>query len=215
MESLDVFWSFRSPYSYLVCPELLQLEQDYNIKINFRVIFPIAIRDPDLLFTKENASKVSYLLLDWQRRAEFLGLPAAWPSPDPIVMDFATHSIADEQPYIYRLSYLGLEAQRQGLGLAFAAQVSRLIFGGTKDWHQGSWLQEAAEKVGLNLTEMDNAILDPTSYLDEIADNHALLAKSGHWGVPTMVLKDEPFFGQDRIDTLRWRLDQLGLKKHD
>ena len=33
----------------------------------------------------------------------------------------------------------------------------------------------------------------------------------GHWGVPTFVFQDEPFFGQDRIETLLWRLRQHGL----
>jgi 2-hydroxychromene-2-carboxylate isomerase len=31
--------------------------------------------------------------------------------------------------------------------------------------------------------------------------------------VPSMVFREELFFGQDRIDTLCWRLDQHGLKK--
>ena len=35
---------------------------------------------------------------------------------------------------------------------------------------------------------------------------------AGHWGVPTMVFADEPFFGQDRIDLLVWRLRQHGLR---
>ncbi|CAA0121204.1 Uncharacterised protein [Halioglobus japonicus] len=28
-----------------------------------------------------------------------------------------------------------------------------------------------------------------------------------------MVVRGEPFFGQDRVETLRWRLDQFGLAK--
>ena len=44
--------------------------------------------------------------------------------------------------------------------------------------------------------------------MEEIEANHAALEEAGHWGVPTMVFEGEPFFGQDRIDTLRWRLDK-------
>ncbi|MEX0604444.1 MAG: DsbA family protein [Marinobacter sp.] len=47
----------------------------------------------------------------------------------------------------------------------------------------------------------------------EIEDNQQMLADAGHWGVPTFVVDGEPFFGQDRIDTLKWRLDQMGLGK--
>ena len=34
----------------------------------------------------------------------------------------------------------------------------------------------------------------------EVAANQAALEAAGHWGVPTLVFKGEPFFGQDRID---------------
>jgi len=36
---------------------------------------------------------------------------------------------------------------------------------------------------------------------------------SGHWGVPTFVFEGEPFFGQDRIELLVWRLEQRGLRR--
>ncbi|MEE4297907.1 MAG: hypothetical protein V2J24_00570 [Pseudomonadales bacterium] len=48
---------------------------------------------------------------------------------------------------------------------------------------------------------------------EEIERNQETLEAAGHWGVATMVLRNEPFFGQDRIDTLRWRLDQHGLRR--
>ena len=35
-------------------------------------------------FKPENMQKVHYILIDWERRAEMLGLPHKWPSPDPI-----------------------------------------------------------------------------------------------------------------------------------
>jgi len=53
---------------------------------------------------------------------------------------------------------------------------------------------------------METAIEDPVSYREEVERNQAALQQSGHWGVPTFVFRDEPFFGQDRIETLCWRL---------
>ena len=41
--------------------------------------------------------------------------------------------------------------------------------------------------------------------------NQRELEAAGHWGVPTMVFDGEPFFGQDRIDLLLWRMRQHGL----
>ena len=47
----------------------------------------------------------------------------------------------------------------------------------------------------------------------ELEANEAALAAAGHWGVPTLVHEGEPFFGQDRLDLLLWRLKQSGIKK--
>jgi len=66
---------------------------------------------------------------------------------------------------------------------------------------------------GLDLKDMEDAIQD-ADHLQEIERNHKALEQAGHWGVPTMVVRGEPFFGQDRIDTLHWRLDLLGLAEN-
>ena len=209
-DQVDVYFSFRSPYSYLATPELVQLKTDFDIPVNLRPVLPIAIRTPDF-FNPENAKRARYIAMDWLRRAAFLGMAGRWPSPDPIVQDLKTLKIAAEQPYIHRLTQLGVEAQRQGKGIEFAKEVSHLIFGGTKDWHLGTHLAAAAKRAGLDLAEMDAAI-EVGDHPQEIENNQLALEKSGHWGVPTMVFRDEPFFGQDRIETLRWRLDKCGIK---
>lgn len=142
-----------------------------------------------------------------------LGFPHAWPSPDPIVQNMQTYKIAEEQPYIFWLTYLGVEAERRGRGLAFAREVSSLLFGGTRDWHLGRHLAEAAKRAGLDLESMDAAATAPASHRATVEENQAALAKAGHWGVPTFVPEGEPVFGEDRIDTLRWRLGKMGLHR--
>ena len=211
-EPVDVYWSFRSPYSYLATPQLLRLREDYDVDVNLRVVLPIAVRSKKALFDPNNMKPIKYIIMDSLRRGAFLGMPMGMPRPDPIVQNMETFQLAEEQPHIYRLSQLGVEAQRQGKGIDFAANVSRLIFGGTENWDQGDHLANAASKAGLDLTEME-AVVVKGNHLDEVEANHAALDAAGHWGVPTMVLRGEPFFGQDRIDTLRWRLDKYGLGK--
>lgn len=211
-EAIDVYWSFRSPYSYLVTPDLGRLIEDYDVDVRIRIVYPIAIRNPSLVFDAGNLNKPRYIGMDARRRAEFLGLAFVGPRPDPIVQDMQTLSVAAEQPYIHRLSALGIEAQRRGRGLPFVTEVSALIFGGTPDWDQGEHLAQAAARAGLNLAELEAAI-DGGDQLAELEQNQQALTDAGHWGVPTMVVRNEPFFGQDRIDTLRWRLDQYGLAR--
>ena len=211
-EPIDVYWSFRSPYSYLATPDLLKLIDEFDVEINLRVVLPIAVRSKAALFDASNMKPVMYILMDSFRRAEFLGMPFAFPNPDPIVQDRQTFVVAGDQPYIFRLSALGVEAQRRGKGLEFAANVSRHIWGGTQDWDKGDHLANAAANTGLDLAQMEVAIKNGT-HLEEVEANQKALDAAGHWGVPTMVLRGEPFFGQDRIDTLRWRLEKLGLSQ--
>lgn len=211
-ENIDLFWSFRSPYSYLATPDALALKSAYDIELTFRPVLPIALRDPSF-FSPENIKRAKYIMLDWSRRAEMLGMPNHWPEPDPIVQDLKTLTIAQDQPYIYRLTYLGIEAQKQGKGIEFATEVSRVLFGGTKNWHVGDHLAKAATRAGLNFETMEAAIQTSEPYDVVLSENHRALEECGHWGVPTFVYRGEPFFGQDRVETLRWRLDKTAVER--
>jgi 2-hydroxychromene-2-carboxylate isomerase len=212
--SIDLFWSFRSPYSYLATPRLVALAGEYELEIAVRPVRPIAVRDPEF-FRRANPLWAPYLLRDTHRIAEFLGLGFGWPRPDPVVQDYANRRIPPEQPYIHRLTRLGTEAARRGRGLAFLDEVSRVIWGGrVVGWHEGAHLGDAAGRAGLVLAELDAAIGTHQAELDAtIEENEKALEKAGHWGVPTMVFRGEPFFGQDRIDLLVWRLKQHGLRR--
>ena len=210
--SIDLFWSFRSPYSYLAVPGAIRLEQDFRARVRFRPVLPLAVREPSF-FSPENVKRAKYIRVDFPRRAEMLGMPNVWPSPDPVVQDMQTYRIAAEQPHIYRLTYLGAEAQRRGRGVPFAYEASHLIFSGTRDWHLGDHLAQAAQRAGPDLASMDAAIAEPASHRAEVEESQQALTKAGHWGVPTFVIDNEPFFGEDRIDTLRWSLGKLGLQR--
>lgn len=208
---LDVFWSFRSPYSYLATARLAGLQRKYDLQITVRPVYPIAVRMPGF-FKKVNPLWPPYLFNDCARLAEMLGQPFAWPDPDPIVQDLQTLEVAAEQPYIHRLTRLGVAASERGQGLAFIDEVSRLLFGGTKAWDQGKHLAGAAARAGLDLAELDAAIeRDPEGFEAKIEQNEADQKAAGHWGVPLMVFRGEPFFGQDRLDVLLWRMRQAGL----
>lgn len=84
--SFDLFWSFRSPYSYLATKRIVALRQEYDVAVNVRPVYPIAVRIPGF-FKQVNPLWPPYLFKDTIRVAEMEGIPYQWPSPDPIVMD--------------------------------------------------------------------------------------------------------------------------------
>lgn len=210
----DLFFSFRSPFSYLAVGRYRALAEEYDLTIALRTVLPIAIRDPSILFTgSPNVGR--YIFIDAARSAQMLGLPYRWPRPDPVVQNLATREIAAEQPHIHRLCRMGQAAERAGRGLAFAHEVATVIWSGAvDDWHEGDHLAAATARAGLDFAALEAEAADDAPALDaEIAANQAALEAAGHWGVPTLVFEGEPFFGQDRIEMAQWRMEQKGLQK--
>lgn len=207
----DLYWSFRSPYSWLATPRYRALTERYDLTIDLKPVYPLAIRQPDF-FEKNHPNWLRYTMIDVVRLSQYLGVPVAPPRPDPIVQDRVTRAIAAEQPYIHRLVRLGQAAARRGRSLAFCAEAAALIWGGTENWHEGGHLAGAAGRAGLDFAELAREAEADSEALDaEVAANQAALEAAGHWGVPTLVFNGEPFFGQDRIDVALWRMKAAGL----
>lgn len=207
----DLYWSFRSPYSWLAIGRYRAMTEEYDLEIALRPVYPLAIRQPDF-FEKSHPNWLGYVGRDVARLSQYLGIPIARPRPDPIVQDYATGRIAEEQPYIFRVVRLGQAAARRGRGLLFCSEVAALIWGGTENWHEGDHLARAAARAGLDLAELDREAQADSAALDaELAANQQALEAAGHWGVPTLVFAGEPFFGQDRIDLALWRMKAAGL----
>ncbi|GAB4240756.1 MAG: 2-hydroxychromene-2-carboxylate isomerase [Methyloligellaceae bacterium] len=211
-ETVSVFWSMRSPYCYLSLDRLLKIQDEFDVTIDIRTVYPIAVRNPDF-FAKAPRHYRPYHLRDSARVAEYLGIPYRRPVPDPIVQDMETNEIAVEQPYISRLTRLAAAAQEQGRGLAFQDQVMRLLWDGrTDNWDQRSHLRDAIARAGLDADALMDAVeADPARFEAIIAANQEAQQEAGHAGVPLFVFDGEPFFGQDRIDLLVWRMQQKGV----
>ena len=178
-------------------------------------VLPLAVRTPEF-FERVNPLFPSYLVRDVLRLGEFLEIPIRWPRPDPVVMN-PDGSYPAEQPFIHRLTRLGVAAAERGRGLSFIDEVSQTLWNGTVDgWHEGDHLRDAATRAGLDLAELDETLERDSDRLVEVIErNQTDLEAAGHWGVPTMVFQDEPFFGQDRLELLLWRLKQAGLERRE
>jgi 2-hydroxychromene-2-carboxylate isomerase len=207
----DLYWSFRSPYSYMVVPRLLALEAEHDVVCNVRPVYPLAVRTPEFFETRDPLW-APYLMRDVFREAAFLGLPFRWPRPDP-VQQAPGVGYRMEQPYIHRLTHLGVAAAERGRGLAFLREASHTIWSGqVENWHEADHLARAAERAGLDYAELSAAVDgDPAGHAAVVEANQVAQREAGHWGVPMMVFNAEPFFGQDRFEQLVWRMQAAGL----
>jgi 2-hydroxychromene-2-carboxylate isomerase len=209
--SYDLYWSFRSPYSYLVTPRLLALEAEYDVVCNVRPVYPLAVRTPEFFDTRDPLW-TRYFMTDVFREAAFLGLPFRWPRPDP-VQQAPEVGYRTPQPWIHRLTHLGVAAAERGRGLPFLREASHTIWSGeVENWHEGDHLAKAAERAGLDWAELSAAVdADPARFAAVVEQNQVAQRDAGHWGVPMMVFGGEPFFGQDRFDQMKWRMASAGL----
>lgn len=208
MRHLEIYWSFRSPYSYLALLGLADIIARDEVSHSMRFVRPLALREGDF-FSGARPQMLPYLLKDCFRASEMLGIKMLMPQPDPIAMNMQTGIVEKEQPHLQRLMRIGFAAEiEHGKGFDVANMIAPKVWGGTQNWHEGTHLEDAVAAVGLSL-----------SALEEWADGNpdlieTTLAKNEedqlvhHWGVPLMVLDGEPFFGQDRVATLKWRLDK-------
>jgi 2-hydroxychromene-2-carboxylate isomerase len=224
---VDVIWSMRSPYSYLVLQRLVWLHSNYNIDLTVRPVMPIAVRS-----TKGGSGsaggafgvwyKLPDAMWDTVRSAHYNGVPFKWPTPDPIWQNI--HPVHGEnwqyvhppekQPYIGWVVRLCAYAQMQGKSLECVNQLSHLIFGNQEE-HWPAHVKERFNRIeGLDYDEAIRFIQENPEKVDAVwLENSQVQTQAGHGGVPLYIFNGEPFFGQDRFDQFVWRLRQSGLRQ--
>ena len=212
---IDLYFSYRSPYSYLILPRMLKLKEKYDIEINFKVVYPIAIRMPEWFEGKNFFTFFFFKMIDMRLQAKKLGIPfTSKLKPDPIRQNIMTGKISSHQPYIFDICHLGQMAQMKGVGMEFAFEVSSLIFGGVENWNTDENLSEAAKKVGLDLNQLRESVnVHEEEIIGQIKQNQVDQLNAGHHGVPLTVIGDKYFFGQDQFDKIMETLKEKGLKE--
>ena len=212
---IDLYFSYRSPYSYLILPRMLKLKEKYDIEINFKIVYPIAIRMPEWFEGKNFFTFFFFKMIDMRLQAKKLGIPfTSKLKPDPIRQNIMTGKISSHQPYIFDICHLGQMAQMKGVGMEFAFEVSSLIFGGVENWNTDENLSEAAKKVGLDLTQLRESVnVHEEEIIGQIKQNQVDQLNAGHHGVPLTVIGDKHFFGQDQFDKIMKTLKENGLKE--
>ena len=191
---LELFFSFRSPYSYLAGPRAFALPERYDVDLVFRGVIPMAMRGQSV----PNAKRL-HTLRDVKREAVRLGMPFGR-IHDPIGAG------------AMRCLLVAEHAIDAGRVREFVLGASRGIWAEAIDVASDRGLREVCERAGLDWTACAAALEDP-ALRARVEGNTEALATLGHWGVPVFVLGDELFWGQDRIEDLEIALREAGLER--
>lgn len=190
---VTLYFNFRSPYCYLATKTLWSIFDDYNVRMVWRPLGGWDGRSPPEVAVK----KLPLARQDMARFARRLGIPV---NPPPKTTDPTLAGAGS------------LLAEKRGLLRPYINEVMR------KEWAEGSdigqlnTLLEVGEAVGLGRDELAAAAND--------ADNQAQLVSNwqeaderGAVGVPTFIVGEEIFWGQDRIDFVLEHLRELRLSR--
>ncbi len=204
-EMIKFYYDFKSPYTYLAFEPTLELEKEYHVQLRF---IPWPFR-PEESFggnlqerNKLNWNKVRYLYLDCRRFASERGMTIRGP----------------ERLFDSRLSLIGgLYADKNGFFRPYARLTFERFFNRqlnlenideiTKLLYETSKKNLSLEKLSQDFqTYVNNQ--GQKDYLD--AENEADQDKI--FGVPTLMIRGEPFWGNDRILWVKKKLDSLQLR---
>ena len=201
-EIIKFYYDFKSPYTYLALEPAFQLEKEYPIKLRF---IPWAFR-PEESFggnlqerNKLNWNKVRYLYLDCRRFANERGMIIK--GPERLFnsrLSLIAGLYADKNNFFYSFSRLTFERffKRQ-LNLENLDEIIKILYD--------------TSKTNLSFEEFSQ---DFQTYLNnqgekDFSDVQIEADKDNIFGVPTFIVRGEPFWGNDRISWIKKKLDSI------
>lgn len=193
-QPIEMFYSFRSPYSYLALEKLPAFVKRTGIDLRLRPVMPMITRGVPLLREKRR-----YIWFDSTREARRQGI-AFGKIADPLI----------EEGYKNALALFPL-AEAQGKGLEFSRAAMSAAFAEGRYLSDERVLRRLADDLGMEWPECREA-LGNEDWRAAAEENAAALRRLGLWGVPSFHCGEVCVWGQDRM----WLLERLiGQGKND
>lgn len=195
VEAVDVklYFNFRSPYCYLASKTLWTILDDYHANLLWRPVGGWRLRSaPD-----RAKRKVPLARQDLARFARRMGIPV---TPPPIETEPTAAGAAS------------LFAQEKGVLREYIVETMRIEWAEGKNIGEPDVLREVANRIGLDPEELlvASASADNLARLEANYDEADAL---GVFGVPTFVVGENIFWGQDRIEFVIEHLRELRLAR--
>lgn len=177
---LTLFWSARSPYSYLALVRSMKLAREEGVELIIKPVLPMMMRD---MFVPD--TKKMYIFHDTKREAKKLGIPYGFVA-DPL-------GAAVERCYAL-LDYAEQAGKLNDFLLSFAYAVNSEGIRGETDKGMKIIVQRCALDWSVAQT-----LLDKKEWRSTVDENLQEMFDSGCWGVPSMIYDKHVFWGQDRL----------------
>jgi len=178
---LEAFVSFRSPYSYLSIPQLIDLRDRRGVGVVVRPVLPMVMRGLPV-----SRAKKLYIIHDAKREADRLGIPFGR-ACDPLGRGIG-----------YCMAVFFHLAVPKGLQLELTRSVMQGIWSEARDVAHLPDVVFLAGRVGIDESEV-RAAIDDQSWKEKAAANREALTDLDLWGVPSFRIGSYSTWGQDRL----------------
>lgn len=195
MKRVDVvfYYNFRSPYCYLTSKMVWGIFENYHVNLVWRPLGGWSGRsDAD-----RAKVKIPLVRQDLRRWTKKLGIPM---NPPPITTDPT------------RAGAASLLAEQQGKLKTYIIEVMRAEWAEGRDIGDLDVLADVAVRIGMDPNEVKAAADNPDN-LKKLDSNAEDASQKGIFGVPSFIVGDEFFWGNDRLDFLEDHLKELRLSK--
>jgi 2-hydroxychromene-2-carboxylate isomerase len=188
-----IYFNFRSPYCYLAAQTMFKVLDGFNVTLTWHPFGGWSGRsDPE-----RAKKKIPLVRQDVRRWCARLGIPF---NPPPMHTDPT------------RAGAGSLLAEEKGKLRAYITEVMKAEWAEGLDIGDAQVLADVAARIGLDAHEILKVIDDP-EYIARLNANWLEGEARGVFGVPTFIVNDQIFWGNDRMDFLAEYLTELGLKR--
>lgn len=187
---MELFVSFRSPYSYLSLNRFYTIADAFGLTLKLRPVLPMVMRSMQV-----PRPKLLYIAKDTVREAERLEIPYGRIA-DPVG--------AGVERCLATFQY----AESEHKGREFIANAGAAIWSEAVDVSTDKGMRKVTGRTGLFWPDVVAAMASD-EWRTEIERNRESMMASGSWGVPTVRLGDEVFWGQDRDWLLVRHIEEL------
>jgi 2-hydroxychromene-2-carboxylate isomerase len=198
-ETIKLYYDFKSPFTYLAMEPAYKLEETHRIRLRF-IPLELAIREAYGGELEQRAQrdwdKVRYLYMDMRRFANERGMIIRGP----------------QKIFDSRLALMGgLFADRNGRFRPYADRVFERFFRRELNIEDIDALAAVMAEAGLDAAGFRR-------YAEGEGPNDLRAAaaeaeRDGVFGVPTFIVAGELFWGNDRVDWVVEKLDQMKLRR--
>ena len=184
MATLEFFYDFVSPYSYLASVRVEAEVARVGGTVRFRpfllggVFNATGVHGPI-----ENPAKAAYLPTDLSRWARRIGAPFAWPPKFPLLTVLPLRA--------------AFAAEKAGQLVPFTHAIYRAFWAEGRDISDGAVVAEAATRAGLDGAAL---VAEAPNYKEALKAQTQEAIDRGSFGAPTFFVGKEMFIGNDRLD---------------